>query len=282
MKKIISFALIAAAMLSLTACRKENEPSTSTNGGNVFYYDPDDPEQMQRQLEQFTADFPEEFPLPDGSVSTKSDFKVALDMNELPALDYAFIRYAEPIFYNTIDEPEAFDLDTSKIKSDLEQTVGEPQWIKIKAGDVLENGLTVVSAKTLGEMTQNEDGSQTLRLYTGAIRTEGEITLEGIFEYYNGSLDYGGNDYFYSFYPDCSKHRIPAAYGGSGAEHYLLNDQQIVYSDGERFYSFQFKDDDIKSKFDKTTVCKAKVSFKSVDILLFGMDGKITSIELET
>lgn len=277
MKKIISFALIAAALLSLTACRKENEPSAPTNGGNVFYYDP---ELMQRQLEQFTADFPEEFPLPDGSVGSKSDFN-ALSMDGIPTLDYAFIRYAEPIFYNTIDEPEAFDPDTSKIKSDPEQTVGEPKWIKVKAGDILENGLAVVSAQTYGEMMTNEDGSQTLQLHTSAIRTEGEITLEGIFEYYNGSSDYGGNDYFYSFYPDCSKHRIPAAYGGSGAEHYLLNDQQIIYSDGGRFYSFQFKDDDIKSKFNKTTVCKAKVSFKSVDILLFDMDGKITSIELE-
>lgn len=72
MKRIISLAFIAATILSLTACRKENEPPAPMNGGNVFYYDPDDPELMQRQFEQRTADFPEEFPCPTARSAQKA------------------------------------------------------------------------------------------------------------------------------------------------------------------------------------------------------------------
>lgn len=199
----------------------------------------------------------------------------------MPVTDYEFIRYAEPIFYNTIDEPEAFDPDTRELKSELQPTVGETQWIKVKASDVLENGLTVVSAQAWGEVTSNEDDSQILELHTSSIQTEGVVTLEGVFEYYHGSSNYGGKDYFYSFYPDCSKYRIPAAYGGDGAECYMLNEQQTVYSDGEHFYSFQFKDDDLKSRFDQTTVCKAKISFKDIIIRKYELDGEIAAIEFE-
>lgn len=275
----MSLITAAALALSLTGCRKnESEPPVSEKD-NVFIYNPDDPELMREQLERFIADFPEEFQLPDGTIGLKSDFN-ALSGDGFPVLDYAFIRYAEPIFYNTIDNPEVFDSETLDISADLKRNTENAQWIRVKAGDVLEDGLKVVSAQTSGEMVPDEKGVPTLELYIREIRTEGEVTLDGVFEYYNGSSAYGAKDYYYSFYPDCTKHRLPVIYGQSSGGQSLLQNRHRVYSDCGKFFSFQFKDDDIKSQFRETTVCKAKITYKDI---VFGVEsrGEIINSEFD-
>ncbi len=279
MKKLLSIITIAALALSLTACRDEPKQKQDSlpKGDDLLPVDVETLEELREQ-------FPDEFPLPDGTTASKSEI-TALTNDGSAILDYAFIRYAEPIFITTMDEPDVYNTDTREIRSDIPQKVESPQWIKIKAGDVLENGLTVVSAQTYVSCFINSSGGKVVRLYTPDILTEGEITLEGIFNYSNGSEGYGYYDYYYSFFPDSTKYRIPIPYEDNNDcvsihSYWLSNNEQLVF-DGSDFYSFRFEDEILLDQgFSENTVCKAKMTFKNI-VISRGMSGEIVDAELE-
>lgn len=281
MKKIILLALIAAAMLSLTACRHEKTHEEWIS------------EQEEEYAEELAA-LPDEIPLPDGSTIPKSElFAPEWRNGTSPRLDFAFIRYAEPIFVSTFDDPDIVDPETFEIKGDIQQSI-EPQWIRVQAGDVLENGLRVVSAETPCRSSTNEDGSTFVQLGSGEIRTEGEMTFEGILQYYNGSEYYGYGDYYLNFYPDSTKYRIPIIYNDIPSECAEIQtcslgaDRGTLVYDGGNFYYFRFEsrcyqdEDNFKDMFTEDTACKAKMSFKDIVICgRYSLDGDITAIELE-
>lgn len=271
MKKILSFATVAAVLLSLTACRKSTESDYST------------PRNQDLVLVEQFEDYPEEIPLPDGTTALKSE--LTQSSGSLLEFDFAFIRYAEPIFESTLDDPGIVDLDTFEIKGDIQREI-EPQWIKVKAGDTLENGLKVVSAQTPCGCFKDENGNAIAELWSGEIKLEGEITFEGIFEYFNGSEYYGYGDYFLCFYPDSTKYKIPVMYSDNPWEcseiqvSALGSDHALVY-DGGYFYYFRFEND-FRDMLTEDTVCKATMSFK--DIVVSGryiLDGEITDANLE-
>lgn len=282
MKKIISFALIAAALLSLTACRREKTREEWIS------------EQEEEYAKELAA-LPDEIPLPDGSTIPKSElFAPEWENGTSPRLDFAFIRYAEPIFVSTLDDPDIVDFETFDIKGDIQQNI-EPQWIKVQAGDILENGLKVVSAETRCWAGTDEDGNTTVQLSYGKIMTEGEMTFEGVLQYYNGSEYYGYGDYYISFFPDSTKYRIPIIYNDSPLECSELQIRSLDISrnlalvyDGGYFYYFRFEsqcyrdENNFKDMFMEDTVRKAKMSFKDIVIgNRYGLDGEITAIELE-
>lgn len=279
MKKLLSIITIAALALSLTACRNEQKQKQNSlpKGDDLLPVDVETLEELREQ-------FPDEFLLPDGTTAAKSEI-TALSEGGYAILDYAFISYAEPIFITTMDEPDVYNTDTQEIRSDIPQKVESPQWIKIKAGDVLENGLRVVSAQTYISCFINSSGGKVVRLYTPEIQTEGEITLEGIFNYSNGSEAYGYGDYYYSFYPDSTKYRVPIPYEDNNDcvsihSYWLSNNERLVL-DGSDFYRFRFEDEILLNQnFSENTVCKAKMTFKNV-VISRGMSGEIIDTELE-
>lgn len=286
MKKIISLAIITAAILSLTACQRE--PSFSER------YDEWKSEREEQYAEELAA-IPDEIPLPDGSTALKSELSVpGSDEGSSPKFDFAFIRYAEPIFISTFDKPDIVDFDTFEINGDISQEI-KPQWIKVKAGDVLENGLKVVSAQTPCRGYKDDDGNTVIQLSFGKVMLEGEMTFEGILQYFNGSEYYGYGDYYINFYPDSTKYKIPVIYNDNPAECAEIQvrsldtarNRALVY-DGGNFYYFRFEsqyyqaENDFKDMFTEDTVCKATMSFKN--IVIFGrgdLNGEITDIELE-
>lgn len=279
MKKLLFIITIAALVLSLTACRNKTTQKNDSlpTGDDLLPVD-------VKTLEELREQFPDEFPLPDGTNASKNEI-TALSEDGSAILDYAFIRYAEPIFITTMDEPDVYDSKTNEIRSDIPQKVESPQWIKIKASDVLENGLKVVSAQTFVSCFINSSGDKVVRLSTYDIQTEGEITLEGIFNYSNGSSAYGYGDYYYSFFPDSTKYKVPIPYEdyndcASISSRWLANNNQLVY-DGNNFYSFRFEDDILLSQgFSENIVCKAKMTFKNV-VITRGLSGEIVDAELE-
>lgn len=279
MKKLLSIITLAALALSLTACRNEQKQKQDSlpKGDDLLPVDIETLEELREQ-------FPDEFSLPDGTTAAKSEI-TALSNDGSAILDYAFIRYAEPIFITTMDEPDIYNTDTREIRSDIPQNVESPQWIKIKAGDVLENGLKVVSAQTYVSCFINSSGGKVIRLYTSDILTEGEITLEGIFNYSNGSEAYGYGDYYYSFYPDSTKYKVPIPYEDNNDcvsihSYWLSNNEQLVL-DGSDFYSFRFEDEILLNRnFSENAVCKAKMTFKNV-VISRGMSGEITDAEFD-
>lgn len=283
MKKLLLFTLAAAFALSLTGCKKdtENEPSAPINHDRDF------------SLVSRIEDFPNEIPLPDGTTVPKSALVTYKDENGYPmegelALEFAFIRYAEPIFECTLDDPGIIDLNTFEPRGDIPRELKSPEWIKVQAGDVLENGLKVVSAQTPCGYRKYQDGSAAVILDAGKLKLEGEITYEGIFKYFNGSKAYGSGDYYLEFYPDSTKYMIPVTYEGDPTEPRSINtktanlgcNQALVY-DGANFQYFRFEND-FKDLLKEDTVGKAKMTFK--DIVVFGsgfLDGKIIDAELE-
>lgn len=286
MKRIISLAVIAAAALLLTACQRE--PSFSER------YEEWKSKREEEYAEELAA-IPDKIPLPDGTTALKSELSAPeWEEESSPKFDFAFIRYAEPIFVSTFDDPDIVGFDTFEINGDIPREI-EPQWIKVKAGDVLENGLKVVSAQTPVRGYKDDDGNTVVQLSFGKVKPEGEMTFEGILQYFNGSEYYGSGDYYINFYPDSTKYRIPVIYNDDPSECAEIQvrsldttrNRALVY-DGGNFYYFRFEsqyyqaENDFKDMFTEDTVCRATMSFK--DIVVFGrgnLDGEITDIELE-
>lgn len=150
MKRTLLFVIIAAQALLMNGCKNE-EPAEKPAAG------------IYGEMEQFFAGLPEELALPDGSVVPKDDIGMKISIPGNLDLDFAFIRYAEPIYGvlpDGVSLSDFIDPDTSEPWSDTSNISKEeepPQWIKIKAGDVLENGLKVVSALT--RCLPGDDGS---------------------------------------------------------------------------------------------------------------------------
>lgn len=252
MKKLLTIILTAALTLSLTACdRPENENSNSTAQSLT-------PEE-QAEYEQFLKEKRDEamntipddlsITLLDGSTVTKADITGWNDMEGL-YFDFAFIRYAEPILEVMDHEPPIWKTDS-------------PQWFKVKPGDVLKDGSVVSEAHTKIEINP-DDGKPAL--FTDHIRLSGEITYEGVFDYYNGSGIYGGHDYCYSFYPNSAEHSIPVLYAGEQNEDYYrsgasLHNGKYVCFDDFYFFHFQFEGE-LRSELNKDKVCEAKITFK--------------------
>ncbi|MDE7230916.1 MAG: hypothetical protein K2N56_10590, partial [Oscillospiraceae bacterium] len=125
MKKLLSIITLAALALSLTACgapQKYSEPSEPSeptkpselySGGTGFYFDGTS-EGLQSLYEQALAELPDKIPLPDGTSASKTE-TAGFSLNFGSAyFDFAYIRYAEPIFEVTSGEPELAKIESPK------------------------------------------------------------------------------------------------------------------------------------------------------------------------
>lgn len=135
-------------------------------------------------------------PLPDGSTLRPSEALETFGDTSSPGLifDFAFMRYAKPVFLNTIDNPEIFDFGIYSFNVPPYDVIYNGyNYFMVKAGDVLEGGLTVKSASLGVEWS----GSQ--NIYTSRIMLDGEIALEGILCREDGLV---------KFYPDPTKSTV--------------------------------------------------------------------------
>lgn len=143
---------------------------------------------------------------PDGSILNESE---AVSADDILTFDHSYIRYAKPVFYNTLDNPGLINWDTMEFSVDQNAAIEEPNYFKVKAGDKLENDLTVKRAS----YAVSREGF----LMSSMVFFEGEITLEGIL--YCESQD---NIYFakghLQFWADPTKYNlIPIACGSDYA-----------------------------------------------------------------
>ncbi|MCM1055912.1 MAG: hypothetical protein NC394_10375 [Bacteroides sp.] len=153
--------------------------------------------------------------LPDGTEISKTEALRAYGTEENPILefDFGFMRYGDPVFDSTIDDPDCFNFDTETFNTDG-STFGEPKYFMVKAGDVLDNGLTVTKARF--RITW-ENGQKYLVNDVEFNEDTGYVTYEGILRYFqeDGSL---------YFYPDPSGSvRVPLLYTDTGSENALIS-----------------------------------------------------------
>ena len=215
-------------------------------------------EYIRAQIEAFDMD---DFPAPDGEILKKADavgIKGSDNYVYAVTYDFAYMRKVQPIFVSTLDDPNSFDWDTMEFKSEPEipEDLG---WFKIKAGDVLDNGLTVKSAEI--SLGKGFDGM----VYGTSAEFEGELTLEGVLYCYpedGYNIDKGA----VIFFPNAVKHPElvtpyddydfePNYFCAPGSNFALLYSGREIWLGGESGLP-----DGISELFADTDAVKAKVT----------------------
>lgn len=109
--------------------------------------------------------------------------------------DFAYISYANPYFtFFSVDDPEKEQSKLDEPRKEIEKLNSNRKWLKVKAGDKLENGLTVTKAEC--EVVPIAK----THYYSMALQLSGEFTMEGILEYQERGnyLTAAGNGLFYA------------------------------------------------------------------------------------
>lgn len=177
-----------------------NNPESSTNSESK----PD----LKALINDFQVD---SITAPDGSQVNKSDAVYATGTIGGPiwlGYDFSYIRYSQPVFFSTFDDPdlinwESSDLVPGDFNIDIYDLIKDPKFLKIKAGDILENGLTVKSAEW---WVNSAGGSSSFE-----VDFDGEITLNGIL-YCSSKGDSNGADGYLNFFVDNSQSVFPVLF----------------------------------------------------------------------
>lgn len=228
MKKITAIALLLAAALALSACgsdgtQNENNGGGSSNnsadnssggnnggnsggnGGDNNTENNEEPPAEHVPSEEVLAAIEEQFggaetfTAPDG---TEVKLTEAASTNGYSlTFDFGYIRYAEPIYSDTVANPEIYDFDSFDFTVDNEAEVNGKTF-RVTKGQTLDNGMTVISASyTLGP-----DGPE-----MNEVELDGEITLEGLLFCYFEE-EYGFDQDEVIFYPNPTTGTVPVIY----------------------------------------------------------------------
>lgn len=238
MKKYAGIAVLLAAVLTLSACGKtdniqvengggtpsqttaENTPDDSgennseENGGN----DPeessenndDNPpaentpsEDVLALIEQFEVD---SFVGPDGEEVKLTEASSQLNDYALH-FDFAYMRYAQPVYSDTVTNPDLYDFENFEFTVD-EYAEVETEYFKVVKGQTLDNGLTVKEAsyEMSSDSLKYSDG-----FTTTYVELEGEITVEGLlFCFFEEEYGFDQDDVI--FYPNPASGTVPLIY----------------------------------------------------------------------
>ena len=148
-------------------------------------------------------DFPESFigyvgeTLRGADAAEKSDNTVKFD-------NFTYLRYAAPIFDNTLKTPDLIDQDTlemPKYDDMISQKQTDPKWFAVRAGDVLENGLVVKSVSCGFKKMKYFDGTEEVIQTQSEVVFENALTVTGVL-YCNPEQDMYIGDGELFFFPD--------------------------------------------------------------------------------
>lgn len=195
----------------------------------------------------FETEAPDSFIAPDGSTVYFSEGSVYEYSYVL--FDLAFVRWSEPIFESSLDDPSVLD-KTDSIP------IENPEYFRVKAGDVLQIGdqrMTVKEASCTADTYGNIIGQHMI--------LDGELVLEGIVEIGDGEnlfffIDSTVNAYpvVYSEYPDVI-----------GPQLHNTKEFQIICDDGQISLPDSFNHFDL-SDINKLSFTKAKITVKDIKI----------------
>lgn len=203
MKKphITTTAILLTAALLLSGCSKQNDTSLPDSDSGISSYDPtssDTKSDVSSYIESFPLD---SFTAPDGSTVNKSEavYAAPLDDGSTYAIgfDFSYMRYAKPLFDNTFENPGLIDWDTLEFDTDIGFMIEDTDYFKVKAGDTLENGLTVESAQYW--ISRNGE------LFSSDIVLDGELTLKGVLHCIAEVPDYIDNQGDLLFFADTTE-----------------------------------------------------------------------------
>lgn len=176
-KKII-LASVLAFSLCLTACEKSPANSGNSSGSHSSNADSSSSSSIQENSSLATSGdsitgFLGETIYTDNAYQ-KDEYMMRFNY-------FGYIRYASPVFENTLKTPDLFNLDTYECpKYDGKLTQKNPEWITVKPGDVLENGLKVKTTECVFEQFIGDNGEKKFEHSQTVITFEGDLTVEGV------------------------------------------------------------------------------------------------------
>lgn len=286
MKKIITAICVTALLASLTACNSETASdsgnsspapgSTSSNLSTPENSDNSDsapeegvPERNDEMgkptLEELIGGFsPDVLPLPDGTMLNKTEAMDGMGSADYSILkfDVGVVHYCKPVFQSSYDDPDSFDWENYAFLEPVEEPE-ENRNVTVRAGDVLENGMTVKSAFTYFETSSAEN----LYYKLSEVELEGEMTAEGIV-YLREEDDYGVYKDRMELYVDTTKcENLPMRYEQYGRTvwTYTFPDHNIALTIDGTFYDIGDINDidiDVSDVFRDSPFAKVKVTFK--------------------
>lgn len=226
MKKITALALLLTAALALSACGTNDNIQVENGGGSSSQNTADNaPEQSSEKnseepheeqpsenspsedvlalIEQFGVD---SFTAPDGSEVKLTEATSQLN-DYILHFDFAYMRYANPIYSDTVANPDLYDFENFAFTVD-EYAEVETEYFKVVKGQTLDNGLTVKDAsyEMSSDSLMYSDGFTTIN-----VELEGEITLEGLLFCFFEE-EYGFDQDEVIFYPNPASGTVPLIY----------------------------------------------------------------------
>lgn len=207
----------------------------------------------------------DEIVLPDGSTVSKTEAVGTDHDTEIPVLqfDFAFLRYSMPIFKSTFDDPDCYDFEAGKPTENIDIEAGEPDYFKVKKGDKLDNGLTVISAESKAAWWYKGDKRyKGDTLYENSVSFEGEITVEGYF----------ASGFSIRFFPDLTNGvSMPVIYhlGKDNPRWYVIPDiSEAIFTDcGNLFVGYDATlPDELTDALEGRDAVKGKVTLKNLSL----------------
>ena len=237
----------------------DNSAETGEDNGWVPPLELSTEEAIQSLIGQFDAD---SFTAPDGTEVMLTEATSA--MNDFALyFDFAYIRYAEPVYKDTVSNPEIYDFTEYEFKEDPHDGLEQKPFKAVK-GDVLENGMTVVEANYA--LTSYDIDYP----FENGVQLEGECTLEGVL------FRFAEDDYMFAqddvlFFPNPTTGTIPTTYDPylpfamNGVD---LDNEFAFICDGGRISlgNINDMDVDIADLFKDSSYVKVKVTLDGMHI----------------
>lgn len=191
--------------------------------------------------------------------------------------DYAFITYEHQYYFT--EKPELNSADKTK---EYQSAITPSEMFKVKAGDVLDNGLKVKSA----EYSQNslpDTAKDEYKCDYQVIRLEGEITLNGYLEYIRANFPEEGIGRVYLWVDD-NNCKFPGVTPLPSCKYDEEKGVGMV-SNSERIYLRDFPMDKLPSELKEKGMIKVKATIKDPRIgsLVYGpinFSAELVSYEL--
>ncbi|MGN0679303.1 MAG: hypothetical protein ACI4JS_06550 [Oscillospiraceae bacterium] len=227
-------------------------------------------------------------PAPDGEILDISQATHATGNPEMVyalGFDFAYLRYAEPVFTTTLDNPNIYNWDTEKLTIHNPLIDTNTHFFKIKAGDVLDNGLKVEEAEYWIQPFEFE------LLWYIKVKLSGELTMNGLLIRASEYSPYQTLEGGLYFLPDPTQFQVPeiTEYYIDSQNHPSLvigTDKFAAVYDGSLFHVGNANDPpvDISDIFTESNIVPVKVTLKDFNLnyLLganYGHSSTLVSVE---
>lgn len=302
MKKFTSVLISLAVIMSLTACSNsqnvsDNSTTNSIESSANNSSENNSPENSENSESSQNSSAPavspktqalidafslENIPAPDGGTLDKSEAVYAQANNDgsttyAVGFDFSYIRFAKPLYDNTLKNPGLVNWDTLEFNTDIESTVEDPEYFKVKAGDKLDNGLTVTSANYWVDLTG--------QILSSEIIFDGEITLEGVLYCYPETTDYIDSKGDLTFFADSVKSEyvpVPPMLYSFTEEWADPNEKFGAVYDGKKisFGNISEVPIDLSDLFKDSSYAEVKVTMKNVRVIYKENGGGFVYAEL--